>query len=40
MEEMRNAYRIFVRKREEKSASKDAGIDGMIILKWMFGKFG
>jgi hypothetical protein len=39
MEEMRRAYRIFVRKPDRKSHSEDPGIDGRIILKLIFRKW-
>jgi hypothetical protein len=35
MEEMKNAYKVLVRRHEEKSHSNDAGVDGRIILKWI-----
>jgi hypothetical protein len=36
--EMRNAYKILVRKPEGKSPLKDLGIDGRIILEWILGE--
>jgi hypothetical protein len=38
MGEMRNAYRILVRKPEGKNHSEDLGTDGKIILEWILGK--
>jgi hypothetical protein len=35
MEEMRNAYKIFVGKPEGKNYSEDLGVDGRIILDWI-----
>jgi hypothetical protein len=34
MGEMRNAYKILVRKPERRGHSKDLGIDWRIILEW------
>jgi hypothetical protein len=38
MWEMRNAYRIFIGKPEGKRPFGDLGVDGRIILKWIFQK--
>jgi hypothetical protein len=38
MEEMRNAYKITVRKPEGRDHSEDLGINGRIILKFILGK--
>jgi hypothetical protein len=40
MAKVRNAYTILVVKPEGKSHLKDLGVDGSIILKWIFGKKG
>jgi hypothetical protein len=40
MEQMRNAYKVFVGKTEGKNHSEDVGIDGRIILEWIFEKKG
>jgi hypothetical protein len=41
MGEMRNAYKILVRKPEAKRAlGEDLDLDGSIILKWILGKYG
>jgi hypothetical protein len=37
MEEMRNAHKILVGKPEGRDHSEDQGVDGKIILKFMFG---
>jgi len=39
MEEMRNAYKIFVGKPEGKNYSEDLGVDGKIILEWILRKW-
>jgi hypothetical protein len=36
--EMRNAYRISVRKPEGKGPLEHLGVDGKIILEWILGK--
>jgi hypothetical protein len=36
---MRRACDIFVGKPEGKKPVKDLGVDGKIILEWMFGKW-
>jgi hypothetical protein len=38
MGKMRNAYKLLVGKPEGKGPLKDTGIDGRIILEWIFGK--
>jgi hypothetical protein len=38
MEERRGAYRILVDTTMSKSSLKDFGVDGKIILKWIFEK--
>jgi hypothetical protein len=38
MGEMRNAYEILVGKPEGKNHSEDLGVDGKIILDWIFWK--
>jgi hypothetical protein len=38
MGRMRNAYKILVRKFEEKDCLEDPGIDGRIILTWILEK--
>jgi hypothetical protein len=35
MGEMRNAYKILVRKSEGKKQCEDLGVDGRIILEWI-----
>jgi hypothetical protein len=35
MGEIKNAYKIFVRKLEGKNYSEGLGIDGRIILEWI-----
>ena len=39
MEERRGAHRILVETTESKSSFKDLGVDGKIILKWIFEKW-
>jgi len=39
MEERRGAHRILVGTTESKSSLKDLGVDGKIILKWIFKKW-
>jgi hypothetical protein len=38
--EMRNAYKILVRKPEERNLSEDLSVAGRIILEWILGKVG
>jgi hypothetical protein len=38
MEERRDAYRALVGKPEGRSHLEDPGVDGRIILKWIFEK--
>ena len=37
--ERRGAYRVFVGKLRERDHLEDLGVDGRIILRWMFGKW-
>jgi hypothetical protein len=39
MGEMRSAYRILVGSREGRNHLEDSGIDGKIVLKWIFKKW-
>jgi hypothetical protein len=39
MGDRRRVYRVLVRKPEEKRYLKDPGVDGRIILRWIFRKF-
>jgi len=36
--EMRNSYKILVGKPERKDYFEELGVDGKIILEWVFGK--
>jgi hypothetical protein len=36
MEERRGAYRVLVEKNDERGHLEDVGVDGKIILKWIF----
>jgi hypothetical protein len=38
MGEMRGVYRVLVRKPEGKRQLEDPGVDGRIILRWIFRK--
>jgi hypothetical protein len=38
-EEIRNAYRILLRKHEGRRHSEDPGIDGRTVLKWISRKY-
>jgi hypothetical protein len=38
MGKKRGAYRILVGKSERRNHSEDTGVDGKIILKWIFEK--
>jgi hypothetical protein len=38
MREMRNAYKILVENLKERDHTKDLGVDGRIVLEWIFGK--
>jgi hypothetical protein len=40
MEQMRNAYNIFVGKPEGKRPLEDLVVDGRIMLEWMLGRWG
>ena len=39
MGERRSAYRVLVEKPDERDDLEDPGVDGMIILKWIFRKW-
>ena len=39
MGERRGVYRVLVGKREERDHLEDTGIDGRIILRWIFRKW-
>jgi len=39
MGEMKNAYKILVRKLEGNNHSKDKGVNGRKILEWSLGKW-
>ena len=39
MRERRGVYRVLIRKPEGKCHLKDTGVDGRIILKWIFRKW-
>jgi hypothetical protein len=38
MERRRGVYRVLVRQPEEKNQLEDPGVDGRIILRWIFRK--
>jgi hypothetical protein len=38
MGEMRNAFKVLIRKPKGRDHSEDLGIDGKIILEWILGK--
>jgi hypothetical protein len=38
MTEMRNEYKILVRKLEGRDHSEDLGVDGKMVLEWVLGK--
>jgi hypothetical protein len=40
MWEMRNSFRISIGNPEGRDHSEDQGVDGMIILKWIFSEIG
>jgi hypothetical protein len=39
MRKSRGVYRVLVRKPEEKNHLEDPGVDGRIILRWIFRKW-
>jgi hypothetical protein len=39
MGERRGAYRVLVGKRDGKRPLRDPGVDGRIILRWIFSKW-